>query len=256
MAEKVALITGGLSGIGLEIAKALTDTEHVLLADVSSENRLLLDPRFTPLLLDVTDDTQWDEVRRVIEELGRLDYLVFSAGIAPILSVAETTTETARNVMDVNVSSILTGVRMLWEVIVRSQTSIVIVGSVAGLVGQNKAAAYVASKGAVISLTRALAIELAPHGARVNCVAPGPTDTAMIRRHFASLSDPDRSRRELERRMPLGRLLTAEEIAHPVIFLLSQEAASGVNGTTLVIDGGLTATFDFGSEFAGGDYAN
>lgn len=256
MAEKVALITGGLSGIGLEIAKALTDTEHVLLADVSSENRLLLDPRFTPLLLDVTDDTQWDEVRRVIEELGRLDYLVFSAGIAPILSVAETTTETARNVMDVNVSSILTGVRMLWEVIVRSQTSIVIVGSVAGLVGQNKAAAYVASKGAVISLTRALAIELAPHGVRVNCVAPGPTDTAMIRRHFASLSDPDRSRRELERRMPLGRLLTAEEIAHPVIFLLSQDAASGVNGTTLVIDGGLTATFDFGSEFAGGDYAN
>lgn len=256
MAEKVALITGGLSGIGLEIAKALTDTEHVLLADVSSENRLLLDPRFTPLLLDVTDDAQWDEVRRVIEELGRLDYLVFSAGIAPILSVAETTTETARNVMDVNVSSILTGVRMLWEVIVRSQTSIVIVGSVAGLVGQNKAAAYVASKGAVISLTRALAIELAPHGVRVNCVAPGPTDTAMIRRHFASLSDPDRSRRELERRMPLGRLLTAEEIAHPVIFLLSQDAASGVNGTTLVIDGGLTATFDFGSEFAGGDYAN
>ncbi len=256
MAEKVALITGGLSGIGLEVAKALQDAKHVLLADVIAESRPPLDPRFTSLLLDVTDDAQWGEVRRVVEELGRLDYLVFSAGIAPILSVADTTTDTARNVMNVNVNSILTGVRTLWDVIVRSQTSIVIVGSVAGLVGQNKAAAYAASKGAVISLTRALAIELAPHGVRVNCVAPGPTDTAMIRRHFASLTNPDRSRQELERRMPLGRLLTAEEIAHPVVFLLSRPGASGINGTTLVIDGGLTATFDYGSEFAGGDNAN
>ncbi len=254
MAEKVALVTGGFSGIGLAVAKTLPLDTHVILADVTVGEVPEKNGRYSSIELDVTDESHWENLRRTIEPMGRLDYVVFSAGVAPIQSVVDTTTATASTVMDINVTSILTGVRTLWDVLVESQASLVIVGSVAGLVGQNKAAAYVASKGAVIALTRALAIECAPHGVRVNCVAPGPTDTPMIRRHFASLSDPEGSRAGLERRMPLGRLLTPEEVAQPVVFLLSPESSSGINGTTLVVDGGLTATFDYGGEFAGGDH--
>lgn len=254
--EKVALITGGLSGIGLAVANALPANTDVLLADVSVENIPHLDKRFSTVSLDVCSEEQWRNVASELALKGRLDYLVLSAGIAPIVSVGDTTVEISRTVMDINVSSIITGVRILWDMLVKSQGSVVIVGSVAGLVGQNKASAYVASKGAVIALTRALAIELAPHGVRVNCVAPGPTDTPMIRRHFDTLANPEVSRQGLERRMPLGRLLTPEEVAHPIVFLLSSETSSGINGTTVVVDGGLTATFDYGGEFAGGDHVD
>ncbi len=256
MADKVALITGGLSGIGWEVARALPEDTRILLADLAIDSAPTMDPRFIPIALDVTREDQWHSLRDTLDEMGRVDYVVFSAGIAPIASVTETTEDTSRAVMDINVTSILTGVRVLWDLLVASRSSIVIVGSVAGFVGQNKAAAYVASKGAVVALTRALAIELAPHGVRVNCVAPGPTDTPMIKRHFATLSDPEGSRAGLERRMPLGRLLRPEEIAHPIVFLLSPDTASGINGTTLVIDGGLTTTFDYGGEFAGGDHVD
>jgi len=253
MGSKIALVTGGLSGIGLETAKALPRNTRVILADVNIDGAPKLDKRFSIVQLDVTEESQWHRLRATIQDIGRLDYVVFSAGIAPIQSVVQTPEESARRVMDINVTSILTGVRILWDILVECAASIVIVGSVAGLVGQNKSAAYVASKGAVIALTRALAIEFAPYGVRVNSVAPGPTDTPMIRRHFASLSDPEGARFGLEKRMPLGRLLTPEEIAHPIVFLLSADLASGINGITLVIDGGLTATFDYGGEFAGGN---
>lgn len=254
--EKVALITGGFSGIGREVAKALPSDTRVVLADLPTNDAPELGDNWSAVLLDVSREDQWEAVAEHTAQLGRLDYLVLSAGIAPIVSVGETTADIAQKVLDVNVASIITGVRVLWDQLVASTASIVIVGSVAGLVGQNKASAYVASKGAVIALTRALAIEFAPHGVRVNCVAPGPTDTPMIRRHFGTLADPEGSRHGLERRMPLGRLLTPNEVAKPIVFLLSAETASGINGTTLVVDGGLTATFDYGGEFAGGDHVD
>ena len=254
--EKVALITGGFSGIGREVAKALPADTKVLLADLPNGEVPQLDDRCSAVSLDVSREDQWEAVAAHTAQLGRLDYLVFSAGIAPIVSVGDTTAEIARKVLDINVASIITGVRVLWDQLVASTASVVIVGSVAGLVGQNKASAYVASKGAVMALTRALAIEFAPHDVRVNCVAPGPTDTPMIRQHFASLADPEGSRRGLERRMPLGRLLTPEEVAKSIVFLLSPDTSSGINGTTLVVDGGLTATFDYGGEFAGGDHVD
>lgn len=256
MAGKVALITGGLSGIGQEVVRCLPADTRVLAADKSAARTLSVRPDCEAHELDVNNEEHWVRMAEVIEGLGRLDYLVFSAGIAPIASVQESNLDMTELVLATNVASILTGVRVLWDLLVRSEASIVIVGSVAGLVGQNNAAAYVASKGAVIALTRALAIEFAPHGVRVNCVSPGPTDTPMIRRHFESLREPGESRASLERRMPLGRLLTPEEIARPIVFLLSSGSASGINGTNLVIDGGLTATFDFGGEFAGGHHVD
>ena len=249
---KVALITGGLSGIGFDVANVLPKDTYVFLADLPTDKEAILDERFQFLPLDVVEANQWQRVLSEVSGTGRLDYLVLSAGIAPIKGVGETTPEIAQKVLNTNVASIIEGVRVLWDILVASKASIVIVGSVAGLVGQNKASAYVASKGAVIALTRALAIELAPFGVRVNCVAPGPTDTPMIRRHFKTLEDPEGSRAQLERRMPSGRLLTTKEVAEPIVFLLSSAKASGINGATLVVDGGLTATFDYGGEFAGG----
>jgi len=253
MAEKIALITGGLSGIGREVAGILAENTDVYLADIAPGRPLApLPDRVSFLELDVTEESAWKRVRETLKTGDdRLDYLVLSAGIAPIRSVRDTTSDTADIVMQTNLTSILTGIRVLWDVIVASKTAIVLVSSVAGLVGQNNSAAYVASKGGVIAVTRALAIELAPYAVRVNCVSPGPTETAMLNRHLQTLSSPEHARKRLERRMPIGRLLQPEEVARPIVFLLSEKHASGINGSNLVIDGGLTASFDYGSEFAG-----
>jgi NAD(P)-dependent dehydrogenase (short-subunit alcohol dehydrogenase family) len=128
---------------------------------------------------------------------------------------------------------------------------VVNVASVSALVGQDAAAAYVASKGAVVALTRALAVELAPHGVRVNSVCPGSTATPLLARHFDALPDGEQARQRLIERHPIGRLLTAEDIA-PTIVHLTRPEAGAITGANFVVDGGLTATFDFGSSFAGG----
>jgi NAD(P)-dependent dehydrogenase (short-subunit alcohol dehydrogenase family) len=100
-----------------------------------------------------------------------------------------------------------------------------------------------------------LAVELAPHGVRVNCVCPGSTDTPLLRRHFASIPQGEQARQRLIARHPIGRLLTPDDVA-PAIALLASEAAAGVTGAVWVVDGGLTATFDYGTTFAGGGGAS
>ncbi len=253
MDPRVAVVTGGASGIGLAVARALAADGPVVLVDRDEPAlEAVADEGFDVFRGDVTSTADW---RRLVEHIrlryGRLDTLVHNAGIAHIAPLPDNTDDDFRRVLDVNVLSVLIGTREAWDLLVASRGSIVNVASVSALVGQDSAAAYVASKGAVVAVTRALATELAPHGVRVNSVCPGSTMTPLLERHFARLTDGEEAKRRLIQRHPLGRLLTADDIAPTVVHLTRPETMA-VTGSNVVVDGGLTATFDYGSSFAGG----
>lgn len=254
MDQRVSIVTGGASGIGLATALLLRERGPVIVADHDSAS-LAAAQEFglTAIDLDVRSTEAWKRLStEVRSRYGALDYLVHNAGIAPISPLVDTSDEAFDQTYETNVRSILAGTRELWSLLVESKGSIVNVASVAGLVGQDSSAAYVASKGAVIAVTRALAIELAPYGVRVNCVSPGTTMTPLLERHFRSIVDGLAAKEELRRRHPLGRLLSPEEIAPTILHLLAAETSAGVTGANYVVDGGLTASFDYGNSFAGG----
>lgn len=251
MEGRVSVVTGGASGIGLATARALAHKGPVVVADrdVSAVER---DASFDAVEVDVTSSEDWRRlVAHVDQHYGRIDALVHNAGTAHIASLRDTSDADLERVLRTNVLSVLIGTREAWDLLVRARGCVVNVASVAAVVGQDRAAAYVASKGAVVAVTRALAVELAPYSVRVNSVCPGSTDTPLLERHFARLPHGDEARRKLVDRHPIGRLLTPEDIA-PTIVHLTEPGAAAITGANFIVDGGLTATFDFGSTFSGG----
>lgn len=254
MDPRVSVITGGASGIGLATARLLRDQGPVIVADLDgSALSRAAEEGMEPFLMDVREPKEWAALSdHISTSYGRLDGIIHSAGTAPIAKLTDTTDEQLDLAYETNVKSILVGTRELWELITSYRASIVNVASVAALVGQDRSAAYVASKGAVLALTRALAIELAPYGVRVNSVCPGTTMTPLLERHFQSIPNGDDVREHLRRRHPLGRLLTPEDIAPTIVHLLSPTASGATTGTNIVVDAGLTASFDYGNAFSGG----
>lgn len=254
MDRRIWVVTGGASGIGLAVARSLREHGAVAVADL--DDRALAGAAaegFETHHLDVRSTEGW---RMLAEEInkrhGRLDGLVHNAGIAPIAPLPDTADATIDDVLATNVRSVLVGTREMWRLLTSSRGSVVIVASVAALVGQDRSAAYAASKGAAVAVTRALALELAPHGVRVNSVCPGTTMTPMLRRHFASLPDGKAVAARSVRRNPIGRLLEPDDIAPTVVHLLLPERSGAMTGANVVVDGGLTASFDYGNAFAGG----
>jgi NAD(P)-dependent dehydrogenase (short-subunit alcohol dehydrogenase family) len=257
MGSFVSVITGGASGIGRATARLLAGRGDVVLADLDAQ--ALESARgdgFDTVTMNVADSADWSRLAGYLaNRYGRLDALVHNAGIAHIAPLVETSDEDLESVLRINVLSVLFGTRACWDLLIGTPGCVVNVASVSALVGQDRAAAYVASKGAVVSVTRALAVELAPYGVRVNSVCPGSTDTPLLDRHFSALPDGAQARRRLEQRHPIGRLLTPDDIAPTIVHLVSGGAAA-ITGSNIVVDGGLTATFDFGSSFAGGGVAH
>jgi 2-keto-3-deoxy-L-fuconate dehydrogenase len=227
---KRALVTGGGSGIGAAVARRLAaDGAEVIVADLSPE--VVADELGAQaVVLDVRDEEQ------VAPAMGGLDVLVNVAGIGSTTNAPETTLEVWENVFAVNArGTFLCCKHAIPGMAARGGGSIVNIASVAGLVGLRNRAAYCASKGAVISLTRALAVDHVADGIRVNAVAPGTVDSPWVRR---LVEDVGESLDALRARQPLGRLGTPEEIADAVAYLA---AAEFVTGSVMVIDGGLTA---------------
>ncbi|MGW1319154.1 SDR family NAD(P)-dependent oxidoreductase [Streptomyces sp. NPDC002426] len=238
-----ALVTGGASGIGAAVAA-------LLLARGARVAVLDLDPGGTPegalaLRADVTDD---DAVRNAVEraaaELGGLHTVVSNAGIGSIGTVEDNPdTEWAR-VLDINVLGMVRTARHALPHLRRAAAgrpgavSITQTCSIAATAGLPQRALYSASKGAVLSLTLAMAADHVREGIRVNCVNPGTADTPWIGRLLAQADDPAAERAALEARQPLGRLVSAEEVAAAVVHLASPAAAS-VTGTALAVDGGM-----------------
>jgi NAD(P)-dependent dehydrogenase (short-subunit alcohol dehydrogenase family) len=230
-----AVVTGGGSGIGLAAARLLA-------ARGASVAVLDLAPgaEFTGLVADVTDDAS---VRRAIgtaaERLGGIDILVNNAGIGAIGTVADNPDDQWHQVFDVNVVGMVRVTRAALPWLRASRhAAIVNTCSIAATAGLPQRALYSATKGAVLSLTLAMAADHVHEGIRVNCVNPGTADTPWVGRLLDQADDPVAERAALERRQPMGRLVSADEVAAGIAYLASP-LASAITGTALAIDGGM-----------------
>jgi NAD(P)-dependent dehydrogenase (short-subunit alcohol dehydrogenase family) len=247
LSGKVVLITGGASGIGRAAALLFArEGAAIALADVNADaGRRVADEIaqsggrafFEPVDVARTADCR-RLVERTIRECGRIDILFNNAGIMRRATVLDLSEDDWDRVMAVNVKSIYLLSR---EVIPHMQKAgggtIVNTASGWGLAGGAKAAVYCASKGAVVLLTKAMAIDHGAHKIRVNCICPGDTDTDMLREEAQQLGEESNRFLAASAKRPLGRVGTPEEIAQAALYLAS-DASSFVTGTALVVDGG------------------
>jgi len=237
-----ALVTGGASGIGAATCRALAQAgASVTIADINGERARALAaevPGTRVLVFDVTDE---DAVNRGTGALAALDILVNSAGIGLVGGIEETSREDFAKLLRVNVEGMFLVIRASMPKLVESRGTIVNIGSVAGLIGVKRRFAYCASKGAVVALTRQLAVDYAGR-VRVNCICPGTVETPFVEAYLEKFHkhEKEKVRAELHARQPIGRMGRSEEIAAMVLYLCSDEAAF-VTGATPVIDGGWTA---------------
>ncbi|MEY9838653.1 SDR family NAD(P)-dependent oxidoreductase [Streptacidiphilus sp. EB103A] len=233
-----ALVTGGSSGIGLATALLLADRgAAVAVLDREPHG---LPKELTGFSADVTDDAAVrTAVAAAAEALGGLDLLVNNAGIGAAGTVESNPDEQWLRVLDVNVLGIVRTSRAALPYL-RSSAHAAIVNtcSIAATAGLPQRALYSASKGAVLSLTLAMAADHVREGVRVNCVNPGTVDTPWVGRLLDDAEDPAAERAALMARQPHGRLVTAEEVAAAIAYLLSP-AAGSVTGTALAVDGGM-----------------
>jgi 2-keto-3-deoxy-L-fuconate dehydrogenase len=233
-----ALVTGGASGIGLATARLLA-RRGAAVAVLDREPHGAGDGVLA-LEADVTDD---DAVRaatrRAAEGLGGVDILVNNAGIGAQGNVEANPYDEWRRVIDVNLLGAVRATRAALPHLRRSdRAAIVNVCSIAATTGLPNRALYSATKGALLSLTLAMAADHLADGVRVNCVTPGTVDTPWIGRLLDHAADPDAERAMLEARQPIGRLVAAEEVAEAIAYLASPAAAS-TTGTVLAVDGGM-----------------
>lgn len=242
-AGRSVVITGASSGMGRAEALALSrNGAKVWVTDIATGPGEALvqkiestgaPARFVPL--DVTDPQAWASLAaRIEEEDGRLDGLVNNAGTSHRFGIVDTTVEDWQRVIDINLSAVFYGMKLLAPLLQRSgSASVVNVSSTTGMTGYF-AAAYSASKWAVRGLSKVGALEFAASGIRVNSIHPGLVDTPLLRSGSDTFVD------ESLRSVPVGRVAQPEEIADAVLFLLSDKARY-ITGTELVIDGGLTS---------------
>jgi NAD(P)-dependent dehydrogenase (short-subunit alcohol dehydrogenase family) len=235
----VAIVTGGASGIGAATAELLTQRGAAVAVLDRDVTPLSADPALA-LQCDVTDNARvQDAVGAVAEQLGGIDVLVNNAGIGAVGDVAANDDDEWHRVLDVNVVGIARVTRAALPHLCRSaHAAIVNTCSVAAPVGLPQRAVYAASKGAVASLTLAMAADHVREGIRVNAVTPGTADTPWVARLLAQADDPDEAGRSLRARQPMGRLVSAEEVAHAIAYLASPLSAS-TTGTLLAVDGGM-----------------
>jgi NAD(P)-dependent dehydrogenase (short-subunit alcohol dehydrogenase family) len=250
--DRVALITGGASGIGLATAERfLEEGARVVIADQSREGSGSAvaalgakgHGRPEAVVCDVTDP---DDVARLVEGVvashGRIDVLFNNAGTFVPNELHEVTMEEWDQVLRVNLTSVyLVSKHVLPRMLARGKGAIVNTSSVAGLVGDLRSAAYCAAKGAVANLTRAMALDYARRGIRVNAICCGEIETPLFVREAGQLGlSVDQFRARLNEAHPVGRIGRPREAADAVVFLASDDA-SFITGALLPVDGGYSA---------------
>ncbi|HEY0533206.1 MAG TPA: SDR family oxidoreductase [Actinoplanes sp.] len=232
-----AIVTGGASGIGLATASLLASRgASVVCLDLNSEVAAPL----TGIKTDVTDDAS---VRAAVSSaaaaLGGIDVVVNNAGIGAQGTVEDNDDAEWAHVFDVNVQGMVRVSRAALPYLRESShAAIVNTCSIAATAGLPQRALYSATKGAVLSLTLAMAADHVREGIRVNCVNPGTADTPWIGRLLAKAADPAAERAALEARQPTGRLVSADEVAGAIAYLASP-LSSGTTGTALAVDCGM-----------------
>ncbi|MDQ1727777.1 MAG: hypothetical protein QOK14_1822 [Frankiaceae bacterium] len=237
--DLVAVVTGGASGIGAATVTTLRARgAFVASLDVNDQPGGDAD---LAIRCDVGDSTSTaNAIRSVVERFGRLDILINNAGIGATGDVAANTDEEWARVLDINVVGIARMTRAALPHLVASpHAAIVNTCSVVAVVGVPQRALYSATKGAVAALTLAMAADHVGQRVRVNAVVPGTAETPWVARLLGAAADPEAAAAALRARQPIGRLVTAEEVAHAIAYLASP-LASSTTGTLLAVDGGMT----------------
>jgi NAD(P)-dependent dehydrogenase (short-subunit alcohol dehydrogenase family) len=244
---KRAVVTGAGAGIGRAIALRLAgEGARVALTDVDEEAAKNVASEIAgETLARRTDVTRADEVEALVSSVvdgwGGLDVMVNNAGVGVAATAVDTTIEDYDRVMDVCVRGTLLGMKYAIPAMRDSGGgSVINMSSVAALVGITDRAVYSAAKGAILSLTRAAAIDHVEEGVRVNCIAPGTVDTPWVSRITSGYDDPEQARANMQARQPHKRFVTPEEIAAMAAYLASDESASCI-GACMIVDGGVTA---------------
>lgn len=243
-----AIVTGGGSGIGQATTLRLLSAGYRVRAfDVNAEGldrtaTMADSPNLVTAVVDLADVSGLEEaIRSVLDDSGVPDLLVNNAGVGVAGTVGETSVADWDRTVAVNLSAVFHLCRLLVPPMVeRGRGVIVNVASIGGLVGLGNRAAYCASKGGVVGLTRALAADHAGQGLRINAICPGTVETAWVDRIIKDAPDPEAARTSMAARQLDGRMGTPEEVAAGIVFLASDDARF-VNGSAFVMDGGLTA---------------
>jgi len=247
---KVAVITGGATGIGRGTARLFArEGARVAILDVNeagAEESLALiraDGHTADFIR--CDVSRRDQVEQAVAEVlarhGRIDVLHANAGVELVKTLHDTTEAEWDRVININLKGVYLCAHAVLPVMrAQGQGAIVITSSPHALQTYKEMAAYAASKGGVLALTRALALDEATNGIRVNAILPGAVDTPMVRREAESYPDPAQAMEEFARLQPIGRLGQPEDIAPAVLFLASDEAAF-ITGAHLSVDGGAMA---------------
>lgn len=250
LSGKVALITGAASGIGAESARAFAaNGAKVVVADRNASAAATVAAEISRSgaeAIGVAVDVRVPEdveraVHAAIDHFGRLDILFANAGIGHHGTVVELSMDDFDDLIAVNLRGpFLCAKHAVPHIVAAGGGSIIFTASELALVGSPGNPAYCASKAGLIGMARAMALDHAVQGIRVNCICPGAVYTPMLLASFQSAEDPEEDEADIIRRMPLGRIGTVAEIANAALFLASNES-SFVTGTALVVDGGWTA---------------
>jgi NAD(P)-dependent dehydrogenase (short-subunit alcohol dehydrogenase family) len=239
---KRALVNGGASGIGEAVCRVFSEAgASVIVADINKAQGDALAtqlPNGSSVECDITNESS---VASVFEALGTLDILVNNAGIGLVGGIEQTELNDFQRLFRVNVEGTFLVTKHAVPLLTASHGAVVNIGSVAGLVGVKKRFAYCATKGAVVAMTRQLAVDY-PTEFRVNCICPGTVDTPFVEAYLEKYHKHEKEevRAQLNQRQPVGRLGKPMEIANLALYLASEEAAF-VNGSVVAIDGGWTA---------------
>ncbi len=249
--DKVAIITGGAMGIGAATARLFAaEGAQVVIGDVADELAQQVvaaiaaaGGRATRYHVDVRHPAEVEQlVHGAIEFFGGLDILINNAGVALAKSTTDTTPDEWERVLGINLTGAWLCARATIPAMIRRGGGVIVnVASNAGLVGFPNLAAYCASKGGLIQLTKAIALDCAPQGIRVNAICPGHTRTPMGDGFIAAQPDPAAFVRDfVNAQHPIGRMAEAEEVARAILFLASDDS-SFITGSILPADGGYTA---------------
>jgi 2-keto-3-deoxy-L-fuconate dehydrogenase len=239
---KVALVTGGASGIGAATCRELTAAgAQVLIADLNVAAAEALAGELAGAKAIQMDVTSAASIEAAAAEIQQLNILVNNAGIGLVGDIASTSEDDYERVMRVNVKSVFLVTKTLLPLLLQTRGSIVNIGSVAGQVGVKQRFAYCASKGAVIAMTRQIAVDY-PQQLRCNCIAPGTVQTPFVEGYLDKYHahEKEKVREELRMRQPVGRLGTPEDVAGLVRYLCSEEA-DFMQGAVVSLDGGWSA---------------
>lgn len=254
---KVAIVTGAARGTGgasaiLFAREGAKVTVADIRADLGQETVRLIESAGGEAQFVLADVGKEADIKRMTEETlsrwGRIDILFNNAGIGLVKFLEETTEEEWDRLFDVNLKSIVRAVRYVVPQMRRQGGGVILnMGSIGSFVGQVRTPAYIASKGAILLLTKSLAADYAADNIRVNCICPGITDTPGFRESTSKQTGaPAILLRERRARVPLGRFLASEDIAKAALYLVSEDS-EGVTGIGHLVDGGLLSVPEYSS---------